>query len=156
MKNDLESTLEKGGVHCILLCFSFFNLLAGHSVAGGVDWVMPVDYFDGVSDVGGYVDYWETVGSVDCGNGLKLPIFINFRSNNVATSPYLGQGWTLPLLESHMVQTGLNSFLMVQPDGTRNFFTRDKPEDTELKDPAGWKAGINAIRSQHWVPRIEV
>ena len=110
--------------------------------ACGLDWSPPTNHFDGV-DEQGYVEYWEKVADVDFGDGLKLPMEIGFRSHyeNGAPSPYLGAGWVIPLLEANFVQTGENSFEMLQPDGWTNLFLRK--DTTTLNGSAGWMAQIN-------------
>jgi hypothetical protein len=116
--------------------------LVPHRLFGcGLDWTLPVNHFDGVNEQG-YVAYWEKVGEVDLGDDLKLPLVIGFRSNHETgiPSPYLGQGWIMPLLESSMVQTGENSFVMMQPDGWNNLFLRK--DATILNGSAGWMAEI--------------
>src|SRR5579862_4047607 len=113
------------------------------------------NHFDGVNSQG-YVAYWEKVGDLDLGDDLKLPMFIGFRSNkeNGEPSPYLGQGWILPLLESNFVQTGENTFLMMQPDGWNNYFLRDNPNDTVLRGSSGWRAEITNDTITAWAPCV--
>ncbi len=58
----------KSGVNYVVPSFRYFSTCLPAIAWPAVwDWVMPVDYFDGVNDFGGYVDYWESVGEVDCG-----------------------------------------------------------------------------------------
>ncbi len=117
--------------------------------ACGLDWSPPTNHFDGV-DEQGYVEYWEKVADVDFGDGLKLPMEIGFRSHyeNGAPSPYLGAGWVIPLLEANFVQTGENSFEMLQPDGWTNLFLRK--DTTTLNGSAGWMAQINGDTITAW------
>jgi hypothetical protein len=123
--------------------------LAASAFGCGLDWNLPTNHFDGVNEQG-YVAYWEKVGDVDFGDDLKLPLVIGFRSNkeNGAPSPYLGAGWILPLLESNFVQTGENSFVMMQPDGWNNLFLRR--DDTTLNGSAGWMAEIKGNTITAW------
>ncbi|MEI9896999.1 MAG: hypothetical protein WDN28_24855 [Chthoniobacter sp.] len=81
---------------------------------------------------------------------MKLPLIINFRSNRESVSPYLGQGWMLPLLESNIIQTGENEFLMVEPDGLNRSFGRVKAKSSELNGQGGWKAEINGEVITAW------
>lgn len=104
-------------------------------------WSLPVTQIDGV-DEKGHVCYSQQIGEVELGEDLKLPLIINFRSDRESSSPYLGKGWILPLLESNFVQTGENSFLMTQPDGWVHPFYRGKSSETVLDGGRNWKAEI--------------
>lgn len=109
----------------------------------------PDNHFDGVNERG-FVSYWETIDTLDLGEGLKLPLVINFRSNRESTSPYLGKSWLLALLEASLVQTGDDSFQMEQPDGWNNYFMRNKTDDTVLQGAGGWKAEIKGDIVSAW------
>jgi hypothetical protein len=106
----------------------------------GISWTVPTTYFDGV-DEKGHVCYSRQIGEVDFGEQLKLPLIINFRSDRESSSPYLGKGWILALLDSSFVQTGENAFLMTQPDGWVRPFFRAKASETVLNG-GSWKAEI--------------
>ncbi len=114
----------------------------------GLDWRLPVNHFDGVS-AQGYVAYWEKIADLEL-DGMKVPIVIGFRSNmeNGTPSPYLGSGWTVPLLEASFIQTGENTFVMMQPDGWNNRFQR--MDDTTLRGSAGWMARITGDTITAW------
>lgn len=115
----------------------------------GLSWEVPTNHFDGVNEQG-YVSYWEKIGEVDLGNDLKLPLIVNFRSNRESSSPYLGQGWLLALLESNIFQVDENKFMMVQPDGLQRWFWRDKPGSTTLDGQGRWKAEIKGNTITAW------
>jgi hypothetical protein len=119
------------------------------SMACGLDWSVPENHFNGV-DEQGYVEYWEKVEDVDFGAGLELPLVIGFRSrgDNGSPSPCLGPGWIIPLLESTFVQTGENSFEMLQPNGLTNLFIRK--DETELNGSDGWIAEIRGDVISAW------
>ena len=51
-------------------------------------------------DKDGYVDPQVNLGNVDFGNGLTLPLVLNFSSALRGPSPEFGQGWECPLFES--------------------------------------------------------
>lgn len=107
----------------------------------GISWTVPVTHFDGV-DERGYVCYSQRIAEIDLGEGLKLPLIINFRSDRESSSPYLGKGWILALLDSRFVQTGESSFEMLQPDGWVRPFYRDGADSSILNGGADWKAEI--------------
>jgi YD repeat-containing protein len=126
-------------------------ILLGQTQGCGLEWTLPTNHFDGVNEQG-RVSIWEKVGEVDLGGDLKLPLHINFNSGRESTSPYLGQGWILPLLESSFVQADENRFVMIQPDGWTNVFLRRNPNDTTLEGSAGWKGQIKANAIDVWAP----
>lgn len=130
-----------------------FATLVPLARACGVVWAVPVNHFDGVNEQG-YVSIWEEVEEVDFGklNGesLKLPLIINFRSNRASNSPYLGNGWMLALLESHIHQVDENRFILVQPNGLQRWFWRGKPTESTLRGQGGWMAEINGDTVSAW------
>lgn len=117
----------------------------------GLDWVLPRNHFEGVTNQG-HVSYWEKIGEVDCGDGLVLPLHINFssRRDGGAPSPYLGRGWLLALLESKFVQEGEDRFNMIQPDGLNNLFLRAEKGGSVLNGSSGWKGEIKGDTISAW------
>ncbi|HEX4141806.1 MAG TPA: hypothetical protein VHY09_15770, partial [Candidatus Methylacidiphilales bacterium] len=67
----------------------------------GLDWTLPQAHFEGVEEHG-YVAYWEKIGEIELGDGVVLPVHIGFNSHREASSPVLGKGWIVALLESHV------------------------------------------------------
>ena len=126
-----------------ICCTSALLLLAPLVVSGscGLTWYPPSNHFDGVNERGN-VSYWEQVDTIDFGDGLVLPIIINFRSDREASSSILGEGWLIAILESSIYQIDERNFLMVEPDGTNRYFNRADSESRVLKDRGGWAAEI--------------
>lgn len=122
--------------------FAITTLLSLQGFGCGVDFKVPKDHFDGVNEYG-YVSYWDTIGDLDLGEGLIIPLVIGFESNREWSSPYLGYGWILPLFDSNLVQTGENSFQMIAPDGYTVPLGRDRNKPTLLSGPKGWKGEIS-------------
>lgn len=120
-------------------------------LACGLDWTLPGNHFEGV-DPHGYVSYWERIGEVDFGDGLNLPLQVNFNSGRELGRPsrYLGAGWLFPLLESRFVQWDEDHFYMLQPDGLNNLFVRTEANGTILDGSAGWKAEIRGDVITAW------
>ena len=85
---------------------------------------------------------FDEIGKIDLGDGLEFPLIINFRSDWQRKSPYLGQGWIVPLLDSHVVQRDANAFDMISPDGYTFSFGRDPKNPTILSGSKGWKGEI--------------
>ena len=116
----------------------------------GLDWVMPQNHFNGVSYQGN-LSYWKTIGSLDLGNDLNIPLNINFSSGRSAASPYLGKGWLLALLESNVVQINGRLFSMVLPDGLTIRFKRQSPTDATMTGDGGrWRAQIAENKITAW------
>jgi hypothetical protein len=107
----------------------------------GLDWTLPTNHFDGVEEHG-YVSYWEKIGEADLGDGLVIPVNINFNSHREASSPYLGKGWTVALLESHVEPLDENNMKVIMPDGWNFYFQRDGNAET-WHGNAGWVGQTN-------------
>ena len=107
----------------------------------GLDWVLPQSHFNGV-DEHGYVAYWEKIGSVDLGGGLVIPINIGFNSHREASSPYLGKGWIVALLESHVEPVDDNAMNVIMPDGWTFTFLRNGNSNT-WRGNAGWVGEVD-------------
>lgn len=124
----------------IVVCLLAATTTSSYSSCG-LTWYPPSNHFDGVNERG-FVSYWEQIDSIDLGDDLKLPLIINFRSDNGASSPYLGAGWMLALLESRIYQIDDRNFVMIEPDGDNRYFSRQDAKSTVLKDNGGWMAEI--------------
>ena len=127
----------------------FLGVSALRCSACGLDWSVPHSHFDGV-DEQGKLSWWQKIGSVDLGQGLTIPLIIGFESSNNNVSPYLGDGWTLAFLDSHMVQIDSKRFLMVQPDGWTSRFGRKDDTATLLTGQKGWLASISGNSITVW------
>ncbi|MBE2203558.1 MAG: hypothetical protein IAE94_04405 [Chthoniobacterales bacterium] len=92
----------------------------------------------------------EKLGDLHAGKGLSLPIYAVFTSHSGNNSPYAGHGWTVPLLESRMLQVDENGFKLDQPDGWFRMFGRDKNNPNILNGQGGWKAEIRGDTITAW------
>jgi hypothetical protein len=117
--------------------------------ACGIVWDIPHAYFDGVN-AQGKVLYGEKIGELNLGENLKLPINIIFKSDWENNSPYLGQGWMLPLLESRVEQLDENTFRMRLPGGWFQTFWRDTKDKNLLRSGGGWAAQIQGDIITAW------
>ena len=115
----------------------------------GIGWTEPKSHFEGV-DYQGHVLQVEKLGDLDAGKGLSLPIFAVFSSQSGNNSPYAGHGWTVPLLESRMLQVDESGFKLDQPDGWFRIFGRDKNNPNILNGQGGWKAEIRGDTITAW------
>ncbi len=133
-----------------VILFAAVSLVASPAAfACGLNWDTPQSHFQGVS-FQGYVFHAEPLGEVDLGNGLVLPLRVIFRSESNASSPYVGQGWDIPLLESHIVQINEREFRMVEPTGWFRLFWRDGKNPSLLHGQNGWKAEIKGNTITAW------
>ncbi len=112
---------------------------------------LPKDHFDGV-DSFGYVSYWDKIADIDIGEDTPLPLVIGFKSNRETSSPYLGHGWVMPLLDSYMIQTGENTFEIMKPTGYTSGFGRDPKSLTTIGGVKGWKGEIGSNTIKVWAP----
>jgi len=116
-------------------------LLVGvRSVLGCGDFRMPSNHFEGVSSQG-YVSIWKQLDSLDLGDA-SLPILLGAQTYRAIPSGELGSGWIMPLFDSGIVQRDENTFDMITPDGTMDFFSRDGADPNILHGSSGWTAEI--------------
>ncbi len=128
----------------VLLALGVAGLLTGICIkaeACGLNWSQPKSHFEGVS-FQGYVFLVESLGDIVLKDGKKLPVWALFRSESNTTSPYLGHGWELPLLESRIVQLDERWFRVVEPTGWYRYFWRDEKDPTVLHGQNNWKGVI--------------
>jgi len=117
------------------------TLIPSFAMGCGLDWTLPTNHFDGVEEHG-YVSYWEKIGEADLGDGLVIPVNINFNSHRESSSPTLGKGWMVALLESHVEPIDENSMHVIMPDGWTFIFLRNGNAET-WRGNAGWVGETN-------------
>ncbi len=126
----------------ILGCAASILLFTSSALACGIGWRFSrFGHFDGVNNYG-YVEFLEPLGDLILGDGSKIALHAMFNSKWDRPSPYLGYGWSLPLLESRMVQSDENTFNFFMPNGEERTFVRNKTVPTVLESHGGWKAEI--------------
>jgi hypothetical protein len=128
------------------LAYGFLaGLGAGSAALGcGLDWTLPTNHFDGVNEQG-YVSYWEKIAEADLGDGLVIPIAINFNSHRESSSPTLGKGWMMTLLESHVEPIDENTMKVIMPHGWNYYFLRT-PNTETWGGNAGWVGQTDGSR----------
>ncbi len=115
---------------------------AAPSVLGcGIEWKKPTMHFEGVNEFGA-VSYWEQLGELDFGEGIKFPLILGFRSDWGLFPQGLGDGWFMGILDSVFLQRSSDAFDMIQPDGYTVAFGRDGKSPSILNGAKGWKAEI--------------
>lgn len=131
----MRALLHKSVTVLFLIC----GLIRGVT-ACGIPWEPPLCHFNGVDD-SGKVLYTNSLGDVDVGDGISIPLTIMFKSSWHKDSPVLGYGWMMPLLESNFAQIDENHFQMRQPGGWFRNFVRLK-DNPNILDGGSWKAEI--------------
>src|SRR5690606_36257129 len=96
------------------------------------------------------VSYWEQIGDLEFGQGLTVPLIINFNSNRASSSPYLGAGWLLPLFEASFLETELGRFTLLQPDGAKRAFSRSSALNGVLRGSGNWLAQVQGDEITAW------
>jgi hypothetical protein len=112
-------------------------------------------------DKDGYVNPIVSLGDIDFGNGLKLPLVLNFSSAIRPPSPEFGQGWECPLFQSKIFDAqpnlkrmetlgGKYLYFVYNPrtESWKHFFTDDwkgvaKGDDFELTYKDSYKLVFN-------------
>jgi len=113
-------------------------------LACGLDWTLPQAHFEGVEEHG-FVAYWQKIGEIDLGDKVVLPVNIGFNSHRESSSPVLGKGWIVALLESHVEPIDENAVNVIMPDGWTFLFLRNANTET-WRGSAGWMGETNGAR----------
>lgn len=134
------------GIHVRLSFASLLAMVLSFSIAQsshacGIIWNMTPSHFADVDNQGN-VHLIQKVGEMESLAGLRMPIFAIFESAGGNRSPFAGDGWKIPLLESRIIQFDENRFCVFQPDGFQRMFRRDKKDPNVLLSRDTWKAEI--------------
>jgi hypothetical protein len=124
------------------LCFiaGVIGIVSIKSLMACGDFRMPSNHFEGVSSQG-YVSIWKQLDTLDLGDA-SVPILLGAQTYREIPSGELGAGWIMPLFDSGIVQRDENTFDMITPDGTMDFFSRDGSDPNILHGSSGWTAEI--------------
>ena len=137
----------------VCLATLLFFSLPQTAHACGLIWfqVHSVCYFDGVDDQGNIFLIQKLGEMVTLGEN-RLPFYAVFKSESRNRSPYAGYGWSVPLLESKIVQVDENWFCLYQPDGFQRMLNRDKKDANILRSRKVWTAKIegDTITAKCW------
>ena len=104
--------------------------------------------FSGLDDLRGPYDGTGVLGEAlyvqPIGKAGNLPVCAFWSSSNTSRSPFLGFGWSIPVLESRFVQLDERRWAFYQPDGYRRIFVPVKHGDgNALTGGSAWKAVVN-------------
>lgn len=98
-----------------------------YTQARPVDLSTPDNEF-GSANLFGYLRIWREIGEMDFGNGLSLPVRVEFSSEYENPSAYLGKGWSCPILESKVWLINERLMKAQLPCG-RNMYLRRSQKD---------------------------
>lgn len=109
------------------------------ALAGPVDLSAPAPSL-GAASSEGYVLLVREVDEADFGKGVALPVRLQFKSKPGVTSPLLGGGWSLPLLECTTAPFSENLVRADLPCGKRLWLWEKKRGSGETQTLDGqWK-----------------
>jgi YD repeat-containing protein len=102
-------------------------------------WARPVDLSPPGNGLGsaspeGYVSFYIDVATADFGNGLQLPLRVDFNSGSKSVSPYVGAHARCVLLEAIAVQTREGAFDVGLLCGKHLYLYRSKKDPTQYWD----------------------
>lgn len=110
--------------------------------SGDSEWFIPqTSHFKNI-DSQGRVSLIEPLCEINLTETLKVPIHACFSSFSNRPSPYLGHGWSIPLLEANIIQVSEDLFLLTEPGGQRCFLWRQKDKPTVITGQGSWRAEI--------------
>jgi len=94
------------------LYFGIIGWLVAAGAAQADNAIIPIDAINGsiapYVDTDGYVNPIFSLGDIDFGSGLTLPLDLNFTSAIRSPSPEFGQGWECPLFEAKIYDVQQN------------------------------------------------
>jgi hypothetical protein len=137
-----------------LTIFYLFLLLAGfHRLYScAIDWNHQADRFEGVDSLG-YVSYWMSLGELNLGKDLVIPLAVHYSSQPAqAPSLYVGESWRLPFLESRFAAIDEQTFTLVEPSGRSRVFRRDEASPLLLHGQGGWLGELAGSQTSLWAP----
>lgn len=105
----------------------------------------------------GRLRVWREIADVDFGQGFKLPLRAGFDSGQQTSSPYLGEGWSCPLVESNAFYRNKMMMQVTLPCGKTMYLQRDKTDTHKYQTPDKQWTGtlrgntISISRDDGWV-----
>ena len=136
----IKKRYRKGSIQSLCIMAGVIAPLAIKPLMACGEFRMPSNHFEGVSSQG-YVSVWKQLDSLDLGDA-SVPILLGAQTYRAIPSGALGSGWIMPLFDSGIVQRDENTFDMITPDGTMDFFSRDSSDPNILHGSSGWTAEI--------------
>lgn len=69
--------------------------------------------------------YGNAFYKLELGELGRIPVYLCWTSDKEVRSPYLGEGWSIPFLESRIVPVSEKTLRMHQPDGFVRYFHKE-------------------------------
>jgi YD repeat-containing protein len=82
--------------------------------------------------------------------GYDIPLLVKYTPGYSLARGILGRGWSIPLLESKLVQSSESVFMTEQPDGWVRKFSRSQSDPNLLVDQGGWKGLVGSKEIILW------
>lgn len=123
----------------LLITYFFVVSVVIRCNACGLLWVPPSGPISNTAS-DGTLNYWTTITTINT-KDIQIPILLGFSSVSAPAS-LIGPGWTLPIIDSNVIQIDQNDFLITLPDGRKDRLTRDTSKPALLKGN-GWVANIS-------------
>jgi YD repeat-containing protein len=136
----MKKRFRKSDIQSLCILAGVIGIASIKSLMACGDFRMPSNHFEGVSSQG-YVSVWKQLDALDLGDA-SVPILLGAQTYRATPSGELGSGWIMPLFDSGIVQRDENTFDMITPDGTMDFFSRDGSDPNILHGSSGWTGEI--------------
>ncbi|MCX6960742.1 MAG: hypothetical protein NTW91_10800 [Verrucomicrobia bacterium] len=136
----MKKRFWKRNIQSLCILAGVIGIASIKSLMACGDFRMPSNHFEGVTSRG-YVSIWKQLDALDLGD-TSVPILLGVQTYRAIPSGELGSGWLMPLFDSGIVQRDENTFDMITPDGTMDFFYRDGSDPSVLHGSSGWTGEI--------------
>ncbi|MCF6311709.1 MAG: hypothetical protein L3J39_04590 [Verrucomicrobiales bacterium] len=109
-------------------------------------------FHDGVQDSSGKLAFTCDLDDILLPEDGWLPIQLAFYPSREGEGAALGYGWTVPLLDSRVMETSESSFVCISPDGQSHPFDVVRGEKGKFTNKQGWKATVKGGRVEVITP----
>lgn len=135
-----------------VFCLSLLLVGVHRLYSCAIDWNYQPDRFEGV-DSQGYASHWISLGELNFGNDLVIPLAIHYSSQrSPSPSLYVGESWTFPFVESRFIARDEQTFTLMEPSGRARMFRRDEASPFLLHGQGGWLGEIAGSQVTLWAP----
>jgi hypothetical protein len=108
----------------------------------GFEWSPVLSRYSSV-DMNGYVFYRKILDYAKISEKQDIPVFIVFRSNKEASDQSMGSGWSMPIIDSRIVQIDKDLFDVFLPNGNSIKLQRESVFSDTIKGNEGWAGKLN-------------
>lgn len=132
----------------LIFCIAFTVVRAASGC--GLIWNEPRSKIEGC-DEQGYVSIAEKLAELSIpGEDRSFPVYATFESSRQKASAYGGMGWSIPFLESNLIQLSEDLFVLTEPGGWKRIFRRMAKTGDILNGGGGWKGQLSPDRATLW------